>query len=272
MNTKIIFDVEIYKRFNADLASLSDAEAAEHFFKSQHEARIYGNTNTTSEAISMRWLRGSGIEFGAGAYPTKLFGNAHTIDADSDSRLLFRGTNVDKILSVDLSDFTDYKNKYDFSIASHVLEHADSFLKALQNLIQITKNGGYIYLVLPDKRCLHDHLWMPEYDFSHHQDEFNEPLIYSQEHDLLVINEFQRNFQNNDSIHANIPEELTEGLKNGVLIQDYRFLFHKHNYDFESWTNLIFQSKKFLENEFSIQEIRYGHERKDCHFLLQVNK
>jgi SAM-dependent methyltransferase len=270
--TQDIFDLEIYRKYNTDLYEFEDEYLINHFQNNQNEARIYGVTKTTSEFISMRWLRGSGIEFGAGAYPIKLYGNAKAIEVDSDPELLFWGEKVEKFLSIDISDFSNLENHYDFSIASHVLEHADSFLKAIENLILITKAGGLIYLVLPDIRFLQDLKWMPNYNFQHHEDEYFNPLMYLYEHNLDVIKSQHIKVYQPEIRHAEIPNSFLEGLRNEEISPQYRFLCHKHNYDFEQWTSLIFQTQKYFNNRFSVEDIRYGHERQDCHYVLKVNK
>ena len=267
-----IFDVSIYKKYNIDLSNLSDDDALKHFMQYQNEPRIYGATNSTSEALSMRWLRGYGIEFGAGAFPTMLYGSATTIKVDSDPDLLFHGDKVEELLSIDLSDLSHLENHFAFSIASHVLEHTDSFLRAFENLILITKNGGYIYIVLPDIRFLHDIEWMQTFSFFHHEEEYVQPLIHSKEHDLNVINSQKNKLDQTVNMHASIPDEFVKGLIAGEIPAEYRFLCHKHNYNFEDWTSLILQAKIFFNNRFSIEDIRYGHERQDCHYVLKVNK
>jgi len=270
--TNKIFDTTIYKKYNKDLEALTDDALLNHFLHFQNEPRIYGVTHSTTEFLSMRWLRGSGIEFGAGSYPTKLYGNATSIEADSDPNLLFRGKKVDKLLSIDASSFLELENHFDFSIASHVLEHADSFLKAIENLILITKNGCYIYLVLPDIRYLYDFLWMPYFSFSHHEEEYLHPLLHAKEHDLNFISSQNLEIKQNDNMHAILPDKFLKELIAGEISPEHRFLCHKHNYDFQGWINLLFQTKNFFKNQFSIEDIRYGYERQDCHFILKVTK
>ena len=89
------FSVSIYRKYNLDLRHLTDLELQEHFQKYPHERRIYGNTTTAAETLSMRWLRGNGVEIGAGANPTPLFGNARTEMSDCDETLAFGGNRID---------------------------------------------------------------------------------------------------------------------------------------------------------------------------------
>lgn len=46
--------------------------------------------------------------------------------------------------------------RYEFVIASHVLEHCKNPLKSLENWIRVIKTEGILYLVLPDYRKIFD--------------------------------------------------------------------------------------------------------------------
>jgi hypothetical protein len=125
------------------LRHLNDQELLEHFRKYPHERRIYGYTSTTVETLSMRWLRGNGVEVGAGAHPTPLFGEARTQMSDCDRTLALAENSLTQYWVDDPEFARTNLARYDFSIASHVLEHADSFLRALENLLSITRVGGH---------------------------------------------------------------------------------------------------------------------------------
>ncbi|SRR6266404_54356 len=84
------FSPDVYRNYNLDLRHLTDSELREHFQKYPHERRIYG-TSTTVETLSMRWLRGNGVEVGAGAKPTPLLGDARVQMCDCDGTLVFGG-------------------------------------------------------------------------------------------------------------------------------------------------------------------------------------
>jgi SAM-dependent methyltransferase len=250
---------------------LSDDELSEHFDKSQHEPRIYAEVQNTVELLSMRWLRGQGMEIGAGSYPTSLFGNASAILNDCDASLAFGGHELDLLCSVDAPEFGRLsEKKFDFVIASHVLEHVDSFLRAVENLICVVKPGGMIYIVLPDIEFLNDRLWLPMFDFDHHIDEYSEPFKYAKIHDNLYIEGSKDGiFQENN--HAYLSDEYKQAIHTGKILENQRFLHHKHNYRFNGWLEIIESSRKFFNNKIVIEDARYGHERMDCHFMLKVN-
>lgn len=57
--------------------------------------------------------------------------------------------------SVNIKDVED--NNYDFVFSSHCLEHIANPMKALQEMIRITKPRGYIIIVVPEKSVCFDH-------------------------------------------------------------------------------------------------------------------
>ena len=48
------------------------------------------------------------------------------------------------------------KNKFDYVVASHVIEHIPNPIQWFEDVLQILKPGGFIYLVIPDKRFTFD--------------------------------------------------------------------------------------------------------------------
>jgi SAM-dependent methyltransferase len=259
----------IYRAFNADLSDLKDEDLDSHFNVSQHERRIFGETNGDVELLSMRWLRGDGLEIGAGRYPTPLFGNASAVYGDCDEELVFGGGRLDIGISLDDLRFSEtLPQNFDFIIASHVLEHVDSFIRAVHNLVSSVRPGGIIYIVLPDKEFLNDKNFIPDYSFEHHELEFTNPLLFAKVHDDLFIGANISGIDENN-MHADLSEEYKSQIKSGKISENNRFLHHKHNYSYIGWVDLILQTKKYLKNSFDILDMRYGHARRDCHFILR---
>lgn len=65
------------------------------------------------------------------------------------------------------SDLTEIQDEqYDFLLSSHNLEHIANPLKAIKEWMRIIKPGGFILLILPDKRFTFDHK-RPDTSFSH---------------------------------------------------------------------------------------------------------
>jgi hypothetical protein len=266
----IAFSADVYRRYNLDIRHLTDNELLEHFQKNPQERRIYSNTSTTVEALSMRWLRGNGIEVGAGADPTPLFGDARTTMSDCDETLAFGGKRIDAQYSIDDPEFARANlARYDFAIASHVLEHADSFLRAVENLLAITRAGGVVYIVLPDINFLLDKNWLIYFDFEHHVAEYDEPLVHAELHDRLYISGAGEGILHTNEV-AQLSKEYQAAVLSGHIPARQRFLHHKHNYSFNDWLAILQQTQGFFRDKFAFLEVRYGHERQDCHFVLEV--
>ena len=74
------------------------------------------------------------------------------------------GVNQKEIVEVDFvwkgsySEILSETAKLDFVVASHVIEHVPDLIYFLQDLSQVMKVGGLVYLVVPDKRFTFDFL------------------------------------------------------------------------------------------------------------------
>lgn len=281
MTNKFDFSLDVYRSYNSDLSHLSDESLFEHFLCNKGDRRIYTKTDNTVEFLSMRWLRGDGLEVGAGSRPTPLYGNARVSLSDCDDSHTFGGERVDIAGSIDNPDsWQDKKDNYDFVVASHVLEHVDGLLLAIENFLKITRNDGIIYITLPDIAFLHDKHWMPFYAFEHHICEYNNPRENLELHDKAYIDYFKQSQKHSDdyqdktkkSMHAIIMDKCIDSIRNGYIPEAYRFLYHKHNYDFNGWLDFFQKSISFFSNKMQFVDARYGHERMDCHFVFQVKK
>lgn len=249
-------DVGIYRAQNPDLTGLSDDDLIAHFRESGYrEQRCYAAVDDDHDRYSMRWLRGRGIEVGAGASPTRLFGDATTTLADVDASLAYGGSRYDELFSLDDPELIARlgADTFDFAIASHVLEHVDSFLRGFKNLIDLVRPGGTVYIALPIKEYLHDRVWMPYFAFDHHIDEFSDRLKYADVHDRLIIGEHHTQ-------HQGAPL---------AFAQHERFLHHKHNYDLHDWSSLLLRSLEFLETPAQLVDSGFGRQRQDCNFVMQ---
>lgn len=282
------FDVATYRKLNLDLAEqgLSDEQLRDHFLQhGRAERRVFASTSSTCEYLSMRWLRGEGIEIGAGSSPTPLFGDATAVYVDIDGgNRIFGATGVSVRYSIDTPVPADLKGRFAFAVISHVLEHSDVLLAALTHLMELLKPGGIGYVIVPDKRYLVDKEWMDEFPIEHHIDELRSPGIYDAEHDRAALSALINHPElsnpsgdhqvfDNDSIpesgrefeHPDFRELLARNSKDNP----YRFAIHKHTYSPEGWSRIFADAQKFLNFEFDIIEARYGAERFDCHFVLQ---
>jgi hypothetical protein len=271
MQTPVNFSAEAYRAHNLDLQSMTDQELIAHFLSNQCDRRLYGPTKTTAEFLSMRWLRGAGTEIGAGSYPTRLYGNASADLHDFDKSLVFGGSQSGVAKSLDDTYFAEtIGHQYSFAVASHVLEHCDSFIRALENLCKIVNQDGIVYIVLPDIDFLQDKNWMPWHDFAHHVAEYATPLLHAERH----MKDHMCGISNDiEAYNKNIvfSEEYKTGVRNGYIPESFWFIHHKHNYRFDGWLRLIMQTIDFLGVKGELVDCRYGHERMDCHFVIQIH-
>jgi GT2 family glycosyltransferase/SAM-dependent methyltransferase len=282
------FDVDTYKRLNLDLAELgfSDEQLREHFLQHGHaEKRVFAPTSSTSEYLSMRWLRGEGIEIGAGSSPTPVFGTASVVYADIEGgNRIFGANDVSIRYSIDDPVPDELKGRFDFAIISHVLEHSNIFLAALRHLMEFLKPGGIAYIAVPDKRYLMDKEWMDEFPIEHHIDELRSPGIYDVEHDRAALTALKDHpeLSNPSGDHQVFDDTSGPVVAEGFAKPDfrdlltkspegnpYRFAIHKHTYSPEGWIRIFADAQRFLKSEFDIIETRYGAERSDCHFVLR---
>lgn len=108
-----------------------------------------------------RALRGRGLEIGALHLPLKVPDAVEVVYADiltpEDIDRLFPGSRYPDIVS-DCTNFTTVAdNTFDFVVANHVLEHVTDPIGAVTEWHRILKDGGILFLGLPDKRYTFDH-------------------------------------------------------------------------------------------------------------------
>ena len=104
-----------------------------------------------------------GVEIGGPSYTGEiLYQNATTIDNVIFSKNTIWSTHTDdynyypnktgKVIVNDAVNITLVQNEYyDFCFSSHSLEHIANPLKAISEWLRITKNGGYVIIIVPEK-------------------------------------------------------------------------------------------------------------------------
>lgn len=121
--------------------------------------------NAVRVGLANRYLRGSGIEIGALQKPTRLNGACQVryIDRMSLQKLLEHYPEMAKI-PVQAPDIVDdgqllqhiAEDSQDFAIANHFLEHCPDPIRSIHNMLRVVKQGGILYLAVPDKRHTFD--------------------------------------------------------------------------------------------------------------------
>lgn len=264
------FDVDVYRRMNPDLRALPDQKLRIHFEQYSSEARLYKWVSSEVEMLSMKWLRGQGLEIGAGLNPVSTFGCTTVAYADIGGGSLFGAyPGKEKPFEIDLSGRAEasMEGAYDFVIAAHVLEHCDSFLRAIEHISQICRLGGKIFLALPDKGQLEDKNWCSDFDFDHHVSEHADPTCYGDLHDKEVLRYGVDFWRPVTSVQPPEFEALTTN--SDRIPPQYRYLTHKHSYDFHGWTDLMIKSCKYLGSKLKLVDCLYGRERSECCYILE---
>ncbi len=122
---------------------------------------------TLREDVALRYLAGDGIEIGALDFPLRMPPGARVtyvdyLDPDgleevhrqtlSEGRPLVRPDVVDD--GERLEHFAD--ESLDFVVANHMLEHVEDPIAALHHQLRVLRDGGVLYLTLPDARQTFD--------------------------------------------------------------------------------------------------------------------
>jgi SAM-dependent methyltransferase len=268
------FDPEIYGKSNQDIRNLNltTDQLITHFYSCGiKERRKFSIQKTKSECLSHIYLRGHGIEIGAGANPTVLmetvicdYGDiVHEGIFDSDSLKLDK-----KIIDINKIENLNPKlvEKYDFVIAAHVLEHCDSLVRSLKVLRKLCKPGGIVYIVLPDSSHDNDHTWLAKYSVAHHFIEYYFPNIFLKKHrnDFIKSINFSKESRGPIDILRNV-------IYNNNIPFEYDYIFHRHSYEYQEWTSLLLKLNKYFNLGMRLIDSGFGHERNDAHFIFEKN-
>jgi len=117
----------------------------------------------TRTVVAKRYIRGTGIEFGALHVALSVPASVTVRYADSEplEKLRASYSTVGNIRAPDI--ITDIQSitgiddsSQDFIIANHVLEHLEDPLRALASIARVLRGGGVAFIALPDKRFTFD--------------------------------------------------------------------------------------------------------------------
>jgi SAM-dependent methyltransferase len=276
------FDPEIYGKSSQDLRNLnlSTDELVAHFYSyGIKERRKFSIHKSQSESFSHIYLRGHGIEIGAGASPTILMESVNCDYGDIAHDGLFDSYSLKldkKIIDINKIENVDPKlvAKYDFVIASHVLEHCDSLVRSLKALRKLSKPGGIIYVVLPDSSHDNDGALLKKHGVAHHFIEYYFPNIFLKKHrnNFLRSVDFVKSDNNITSKEGNAPVGiLRSAILNNHIPMEYDYIFHRHSYEYKDWITLILKLNNYFKIGLRLIDSGFGHERNDAHFIFEVN-
>ena len=271
LNQQAVFDFDVYRSKNQDLRNLTSEELIEHFkLHGSKEPRPFAYCHTTVDRLSMKYLRGEGLEIGAGENPTPLFGETSCLYADISENTVFGSTNNNRII-FDINHPKPLLKTFDFVIASHVLEHVDSLARSLSAIGRLLKKDGIAYIILPDIKKDADQFWMQKFSIFHHIVEKFWPTAFRSQHEK----DFCRGIGDMDvtigwgPIQQKFPEDLKKDLRKGQVTPIYRYIYHRHSYNFNDWTRLLLFLLKITYPRLTLIDSAVGDERSDCHFIFK---
>ena len=115
--------------------------------------------------IARSYLRGDGLEIGALHNPLKVPPAARVRYVDrmgvADLRREYPELSGKPLVDVDILDDGETlasigDGTQDFVIANHFIEHCENPIGAVRNMLRVLKEGGVLYLAIPDKRYTFD--------------------------------------------------------------------------------------------------------------------
>ena len=139
------------------------------------------------ETVAAFFLQGSGLEIGALHNPLIVPAKAHVRYVDrmtvEELRLQYPELSKLPLTTVDIIDdgeslMTVPPESQDFVIANHFLEHCENPIKTVEHLLRVLKNGGILYMCIPDKRFTFDRD-RPVTPFGHLERDFREGPAWS---------------------------------------------------------------------------------------------
>ena len=136
----------------------------------ENAAAIGAGVTRTPSVLDRRYiaeiyLKGAGIEIGACHVPLTIPKHVKVKYVDkfcsSELRKRYPELGSAKIVNTDIIDDGELLAKIadksqDFVIANHFLEHCQDPIGVISNMLRVLKNGGILYMAVPDKRFTFD--------------------------------------------------------------------------------------------------------------------
>jgi SAM-dependent methyltransferase len=116
-----------------------------------HVTKSSGGWEYTDDIVKY-YCVGKGVEIGPSDNPVK---GVDTVLVDNKTDFAGKQYRVDYVMEADnLLLFQD--NQFDFLIASHMLEHFPNPIKALKEWYRVVRDGGILFIVVPQMNCTFD--------------------------------------------------------------------------------------------------------------------
>jgi predicted SAM-dependent methyltransferase len=214
--------------------------------------------------LSSFYLQGQGLEVGALHEPLQLSSKANVKYVDrlsvADLRRHYPELNTLNLVNVDIIDDGERltsisSGSQDFIVANHMLEHCMNPILTLQNFLSKLKDGGIIYIAIPDKRFSFDK-GRSLTSFTHLVDDYNNKNDHFQHY--LEWARFV------DQIRE--EQEIVNRAK--ALLQ-MQYSIHFHVWDYYSFVDFLVESSQFLNYSFDILNISFNDHRDEIITILR---
>jgi len=202
--------------------------------------------------ISNSFIYGEGLEVGALHNPLKVNKyntNVKYVDRMNvqDLRKHYPELNNLNLVTIDIIDngeklFTISNASQDFIIANHMLEHCVNPIKTIETFLSKLKQGGKIYLSIPDKRFTFDRNRSLT-SFEHLVYDYHESDTQPQIHHFEEWVEYCENIDRSSESFSKIVKDRV----------DLNYSIHYHVWESESYLDFLIKTKEFLKNIFSIE-------------------
>ena len=205
----------------------------------------------TRYGLSLKFLRGEGVEIGALHMPLPLPPHAKAKYVDyisvSELRELYPELKDLALVNVDIVDDGERLSKVknssvDFIIANHMLEHCQDPVGTILNFYKKLKPGGIMFMAIPDMRYTFD-MHRPLTPYSH--------LL--EEHRVYPAKKYYIE-------HTREIVKLTEGLKDKKAIEarvkelaDIKYSIHYHVWTQQEMVDLFYKTREKFSLKLEIQ-------------------
>jgi SAM-dependent methyltransferase len=106
----------------------------------------------------IEWPSPAGLIYENASSIDNIIFSKNTIWSNHTDEYYYYHNKKGKLIISDAVDISVVKNEiYDFCFSSHSLEHIANPLKAISEWLRITKKGGYIIIIVPEKSHCFDH-------------------------------------------------------------------------------------------------------------------
>ena len=216
--------------------------------KLQITPAIFDSTDPRKR-ISIRYIKGSGVEIGALHNPLSISNQVHIkyVDRAPLSELKKHYPELHSCQMVDIDIIDDGETlstladcSQDFIIANHFLEHCENPIGTIQNHLKKVRPGGLLYYAIPEKTQIFDkerHLTT----FEHLVNDFFDTAASRKEHFYEWVTLVEQNKGDITDINSRIS---------ALMAMNYSI--HYHVWDTETIFQFWFKTNEYLNNPFIV--------------------